>query len=354
MRVLIVKTSALGDVVQAFSIVEYLKSRNVEHIGWVVEKDIAPLVRAHPLVDTVLEIDSRGLRKLFLWPSFFCEWRRQKNILKSQEWDLLFDLQGNCKSALVTRAIRSKKKIGYSLKSAPEKLNVLTTNCRFHPPKYLAVRDEYLWFAQHFFEDKEPFQNKGVQLKLFSEQEGDLLEELVRWPNERKIWFVSPGSKWPAKRLSSEAWFQFLQLASDRWNPYFIFLAGTSYELQVVNLLAGKFPGSSHLLYKPDPAFLQRLIDKADAVVSTDSFVLHLAGTTPTPTFGIFGPSKAWRYAPQGCQHGWFQGFCPYGIAFSMRCPKMRECSSPLCLKDVEAVEMFAALDTWYQNTSLH
>jgi len=353
MRVLIVKTSSFGDVVQTFPVVEYLKSRGVDHIGWVVEKDIAPLVRAHPLVDTVFEIDSRGIRNLFSWPSFFREWKRQKKILRSQEWDLLFDLQGNCKSGLVTRAIRAKKKIGYSLKSAPEPLNALFTNCRFQPPEQLAVRDEYLWFAQHYFEDNEPFLSRGIQLDLFSEQEGDLLDELIRWPEERKIWFVSPGSKWPTKRLSSEVWHQVLQLASDHWNPYFIFLAGTSYELQVVNVLAGKFPGSSHLLYKPDPAFLQRLIDKADAVISTDSFVLHLAGTTSTPTFGIFGPSKAWRYAPQGTQHSWYQGSCPYDITFSTRCSKLRVCPSPSCLKDVDSVQMFADLDMWYQNTFL-
>ena len=78
MRALIVKTSSLGDVLHTFGVVEYLKRQGVETVGWAVEKKAAPLIHAHPNVDTVIEIDSASLRSLFPRPSFVREFFRQR------------------------------------------------------------------------------------------------------------------------------------------------------------------------------------------------------------------------------------------------------------------------------------
>jgi heptosyltransferase-1 len=67
MRVLIVKTSALGDIVHAFPAVAFIKATHPEAtIDWVVEGSCAALVAAHPDVARTLQVDTKGWRKGFL------------------------------------------------------------------------------------------------------------------------------------------------------------------------------------------------------------------------------------------------------------------------------------------------
>ncbi|NGX47150.1 MAG: Lipopolysaccharide heptosyltransferase 1, partial [Chlamydiae bacterium] len=98
---LIVKTSSIGDVIQSFHLIDYLKKRFPKcQIDWVVEKEIAPLLHAHPELDRILEVDTRLWRKNLL--------KHQKAIssfrklLRKKNYDALFDLQGNTKSGFIT------------------------------------------------------------------------------------------------------------------------------------------------------------------------------------------------------------------------------------------------------------
>jgi heptosyltransferase I len=62
--ILIVKTSAIGDVIQTFPVLEYLRRKFPEaKIDWVVEEGIAPLLYAHPQIGEVITIRSKVWRK---------------------------------------------------------------------------------------------------------------------------------------------------------------------------------------------------------------------------------------------------------------------------------------------------
>src|SRR5689334_19778131 len=121
---LIVKTSAIGDVIQTLPILEYLKKREPKaKIGWVVEKGCRDLLAAHPLVDEVYAMDTkkwrRGLRQRDTWENI----KKFLNLLRRDSHDVLFDLQGNCKSALVTLSARARDKVGFSWRTVAEKPN---------------------------------------------------------------------------------------------------------------------------------------------------------------------------------------------------------------------------------------
>ena len=78
-----------------------------------------------------------------------------------------------------------------------------------------------------------------------------------------------------------------------------------------------------------------------DMVIAMDSLPLHLAGTTETPTFSIFGASSANKYKPKGKKHLAFQGTCPYKRTFERRCPVLRTCSTGACIRDLHGEELF-------------
>ena len=348
MRALIVKTSALGDVVQAFPVVEYLKARQgIGHIGWVVEARAASLVHAHPLVDTVIEIDSTKLREMFPRFAVLGEWRRQRQAICQQTWDVVFDLQGNCKSGCVTWSVRSPIKVGYGRKSVAESPNLLATTQRMNPPSGLSSRQEYLSMVQHHFGDTAAFEALPVELCLTEVQKKALSAEEARWPQTAPLWFVAVGSTWPNKMCRTATVIDVLRFVRDNYGAYFIFVAGNEDELREVGTLAQEFPHSSHVLYRPELPLLQRAIHKGHAAISVDSIILHLAATTRTPTFGFFGPSSALKYAPSGPRHGFFQSSCPLHQTFERRCPHLRSCQAGRCLKEAEVKGICGAIELW-------
>ncbi len=66
LKILIVKTSSLGGIIQTFPVLNYLRERfDSLHIDWVVEEKFASLVKDHPFVDRVFSFDLSGLKKKF-------------------------------------------------------------------------------------------------------------------------------------------------------------------------------------------------------------------------------------------------------------------------------------------------
>jgi len=67
MRILVVKTSSLGDIIQAFPVLDYLKQCQPScEIDWVVEHPFAELVSSHPLIHQAIVIETKKWRKNFL------------------------------------------------------------------------------------------------------------------------------------------------------------------------------------------------------------------------------------------------------------------------------------------------
>lgn len=347
MKALIVRTSSLGDVVQTFGVADFLKSHRGTCVGWAVESRAASLVRSHPSVDHVIEINSPRLRSLFPRWETIKEWNRQKTAIQEQQWDVVFDLQGNCKSGIVTYLTKASDKVGYGKQTVAELPNLVATNFTVNPPVDLPVRERYLWVVREYLRDFSPFSPRPVELILSARQEKILVTELCRWPRNSPVWIVALGSRWPSKMCRFDTLIQLLMLIQDAYGPYFIFLASSAEELNEVGAMAQYFSHASHVIFRQDLEVLQRLLGRAQAVVAVDSLILHLASTTSVPTFGIFGPSYAHCYMPQGPRFGFFQGQCPQYSTFDKRCPDLRVCSHGHCLKDIDPQVMFSAIERW-------
>ena len=163
--ILIVRTSSIGDVVQTFPVLEYLREKFPScQIDWVVEKRVAPILEAHPFLSQVLQIDSKS--------ASFKDLRLSLQNLRRNSYDVLFDLQGNTKSALVTACAKAEKKVGFDRTAVRERPNLLATSHRYPVRPDLDVRSKYLCLVQAHFQDTAAFTPKGVRLQLTQEEEG--------------------------------------------------------------------------------------------------------------------------------------------------------------------------------------
>jgi len=350
-RYLIVKTSSLGDIVQAFAAAYYLKKQGAS-IDWVVEKRFETLVEACPFVDNVLTVDTKKWRKKPFCKSVWSEIRTFTESLKSQEYDAVFDLQGNLKSGLIDYFANSKYKVGFSKASVPEKINTFFTNfyVEVTPGN---VRDDMLSLVKSYFNDKKPFSMPEITLKTTHEEQQKIEEILTHTSLQGKKRFcIAPFSTWKNKELALEELIFFLKKIQKEFSLSFLFLHGSEEERLKAVQLASHFQGNAVVVERLPASSLQALICRLDGMIGSDSFPLHLAGTTKTPTFSFFGPSLAARYAPQGSEKAFFQGICPYGVRFEKRCPSLRTCKTGACLKALKGGTLAARFKVWWQAIS--
>ncbi len=333
MKVLIVKTSSLGDIIQTFSVLDYLKQRSPEmEVHWVVESAFAELVRAHPFVDRVLTIDSKKWRHAPLSKGSIQQMLISRRAVRETFYDVLFDFQGNVKSSLIVASARANNKVGFGWKTAAEWPACLFTHHKMNPPAGRNIREDYLALAQGYFKDPEPYRPRPFSLKVDSLQQ-QRLSDLFSQDSQPTL--VCPSAAWSNKCLSEEGLVQVLRRVNK--GPYW-FVWGNLAERSQAIRLAAHFPASS-VLEKLSLPLLQHVMARSRLVIAMDSLPLHLCGTTKTPTLSFFGPSSAEKYRPLGSRHSTIQGVCPYGVHFEKRCPQLRTCATGLCLKSTQDID---------------
>ena len=361
MKILIVKMSSLGDIIHAFPVIDTI-CRNLPQaqIDWVVEKPFAELVEAHPNIGKVMTVQTKKWRSRLLKKEDWREMSMFAEELRSSYYDLVLDLQGNTKSAVVTAAAKAARKVGFARKTVSEWPNIFATHQRFDPPRESNVRDENLFLVQSALGPKTIPENtlpksNGVILNLTSAQQ-DLLQSALKTFNNvggvKAI--ICPGSNWGNKQLSKETLQNFLHLFSNVEKVHFFLAWGTKEEKAVVEEIALSLQGKSSVMERYPLPVLQNLMHAADLVIAMDSLPLHLAGTTSTLTYSIFGASSANKYKPIGLTQHAYQGECPYGRRFERRCPILRTCSTGACIKQLEAETLFNHFYPWWKKTMMH
>ena len=338
--VLIVKTSSLGDIVQSFDVLDDLRCRFPSvSIDWAVEASFAPIVAAHPLVRRVIPLDLK--RRRHLWTAF--------KELRKEQYDLVFDLQGNCKSGAITLLARAKVKVGYSFQSVREWPNILATHVRFTISKQKNIRFYYLELIQRYFQTTGPqvsLNQTGVRFKIETEEKKKISQILSQAPAGLKI-MVCPGSKWINKQMKNETLAGFLQRIEQGYGASFFLIWGGEAEQILCNEMAKQLH-SAFVVEKLALPTWQNLMNEMDCVIAVDSSALHLCGTTATPSFSVFGPSASHIFKPIGRHHFTFQGVCPYGQVFEKTCPILRTCSTGACIREITVEELFRAFQNQY------
>lgn len=354
LSVLIVKSSSLGDIVHSFPLLSLFFQQEGEFtVDWVAESTAFPLLSRHPFLRKLFLIDTAKWRAAWHAPSTWKEIRKVRRELRKEEYDLLFDLQGNGKSALITSQVRARSKVGWSWHALQEKYGYLSTTHRY-TPRGKNVRKQLLSLATQHLKREEVDSLPPLPPLSLSEREREQRDEWIRHPlmhPSRLRIFITAHSGSPNKELRGDIWITFLKkvllFEEKRGRKVsFFFPWNGERECNQAFFWHRHFPHHSWVLPHLSPSVLQALFREADLVIGVDSFLLHLAGTTQTPTYALFGPSSAGKYAPlqAGGRARHIQGKCPYGVNFTDRCPFLKSCPTAACIKDLSAEELFDSL----------
>ena len=120
MRIAIVKVSALGDIVHAMIVLQFIKKYNREIlIDWIVEDSYKDLLAFHPDINKIHIVNLRKAKKK---KSLLLLIAELVKLSKLEKYDIVIDMQGLLKSAIIASVIPSNKTIGFDKDSIRERI----------------------------------------------------------------------------------------------------------------------------------------------------------------------------------------------------------------------------------------
>jgi heptosyltransferase-1 len=281
MRVLLIKTSSLGDVIHTLpALTDAARAIPGIRFDWVVEEGFVEIPGWHPAVEKVIPVAIRRWRR-DLWQTVKSgEWRRFKQRLREQPYDLVIDAQGLLKSAWLTRYVKAPV-AGLDRQSAREPLA-----SRFYDRRLAVGR------GQHAVERLRRLFALALGYDL-PDALGDYglipRRPLGSRQGARFVVFLH-GTTWDSKHWPEAYWRALaVRLASagvDVRLPW-----GNEAEFARAQRLAAGLDNVK-VLPKLNLAGVAQVLAEASACVAVDTGLGHLAAALDVPTLSLFGPTN--------------------------------------------------------------
>lgn len=274
-RVLIIKLSSLGDLFHSLPAVHNLKTSLGAVVDWVANIEYVALVKCFTDVDRIIPFPRHNLAQL---PKFLRE-------LRLQSYDLIIDLQGLLKSALVCRCARGKKRIGPSYQR--EGAYLFYDEVAGAANRQRHAVEQNLDLIRHLKLPLDPpvFPLNFPKVKLEGSQ-----PRVALVPNSR--WF---SKNWPLEYFAATA-----QKLSELFQASF-FIMGSQSDQENCAKLAQAIQGPVfNLAGKLTLPQLGSYLADMQLVITNDSGPMHIAAALETPLVALFGPTDPGRTGPYG------------------------------------------------------
>jgi heptosyltransferase I len=317
-RILLIKPSALGDVVHTLPVLVKLRARYPRaRIDWLITPENAEVVRYHPALSNVVlfargDFSKRGRR----WRAFVSFFDLLKQI-RSAKYELIIDMHGQVRSAFFALISGARVRIGFDrpvkrgltvsaehdLKNIPshgwrgarEGSWIAYTHRIPIPTLDVHAIDRYLWVAPLLGLDDNP-PDLTIHLSPQATNKVNRLLEEHGVPASKPLVVLVPGTIWETKHWTIEGFAgvarQFLQ------DGFAVALAGTTRDQQRCRQIAAAAPGTCDLSGKTTPADLAALIRRAEVAVTNDSGSMHVAASLGKPMVSVFGPTNPVHIGP--------------------------------------------------------
>jgi heptosyltransferase-1 len=297
LRILIVRTSALGDVVHALPVLSALRRHfPTARIGWVVEEAMAPVLEGHPDLDERLTVRLRHWGKEPLRRRTLAELRAFLAALDRFSPDVVLDLMGNHKAGVIAALTLCDLRVGAARPHRREPSSALWINEGVTPRGVHAV-DRGLSLLDGLGVPAEPA-DFGPE-KLFRADPGLSPEVRRAVDTPGPFALVHPGAGWPNKRYPPAWWGETARLLHQATGvPTWIAAARGEEELATAAEAAGG--GAARVVHAPGLPALAALLRRAALVLGGDSGPTHLAHALGTPVLMVMGPTDPERHGPYG------------------------------------------------------
>jgi heptosyltransferase I len=286
-RILLVKTSSMGDVVHNFPVVSDMSVHFPQaEIDWVVEEAFAPIVRLHAMVQQIIPVSIRRWRRSLFVRSTWREVADFRRKVQARSYDAVVDTQGLFKSALLA-ACAPGRKFGMDWASSREPIGWLYDRAISIPWDRHAVERNRALAAQALEYPLAGPANYAINVPPRAQQAlGKLLPPSHLNALKRAYAVLLHSTSAAEKEWPQASWADLGSTLASRGMQILI-PYGTTDEEARSERLANQIPGSLVPPRLPLDA-LSALLGGAALVIGVDTGLSHLAAALGRPTVGIY------------------------------------------------------------------
>lgn len=295
MKILILKLSSLGDIVHAIPALNLLQESLAEaKIDWLVYKHFAPLLKDQEAINEVKILPDKKLSTLY----------DTIRYLQQEKYDLVIDLQGLIKTALIAR-LTGTQVLGFS--KPREKLAALFYDMKFEAEDTITnkkhIIDQNLDLINFFRE--EYLDLKPSHKVDFGKLGYNFFTETKEKETYSKICII-PSTTWESKFWKSDYWAELLSILKQKYNSE-IYIIGTEKDLPCIEEIIAKLKVPFHLVLDKALDELADFFREMNLIIGVDTGPLHIAAASAYPEsssgkkiLGIYGPTSGSRTGPYG------------------------------------------------------
>ena len=348
-RILIVQLNDLGDILHAMPAVAALRrARPDAHLAWTVDENYADVLGSQPWLDQVIGWRRHSFNGLI----------RLVQQLRSDDWEIAVDFQGQLRSGLVARLSSARRRIGYlpSLEMSHifynerrplETLNLHAVERNLALVQHLGIEPTPP-LARPYLDGQPPGVDDCSTSPLLQPCENDVAavdawcEQRRFDPRREQLVILNPSCnrpshRWPAARFTQLAR-RLLSLAGVR-----VALAGPAQAAVLSDEVAEPLGDA---VWRADGRFntlsLASLFSRSAVVVSGDSSLLHLAVASGAIVVGLYGSSDVVRRGPYATNASVIVGDLACSPCYSKNC--LLRTDPPLCMNELSVDRVFAAV----------
>ena len=342
MNILIVKLSAIGDVIHTLPALNAFRNYYPDaNITWLVEEDAASLVIGHKALDRVIVSKRkrwlRALRSLFLLSTIKDVYGFIK-VLRDTRYDMILDFQALLKSGILIALARGQRKIGFG-----KGLEHMEHSYMFLNERIPAVDMEIHALTRGMvLLNAIGIPTKEIEYKLpVSNDDCEKVDELMKRHDINGVKFliaINPVAKWESKLWPKERFARLADMIIDEYDARIIFTGGSEDRHIIQDIMSAMKGRALNLAGHTTLKMLAALYEKTVLVISTDTGPMHLAAAMETPVVAIFGPTAPWRTGPYGSGHRVVRADPECSPCFK------RQCETMDCMHQISVDQVFDAV----------
>lgn len=289
MKILILKPSSLGDVIQALPVLRLLRRAHPRaSIHWWLFSELAPILEGDPDLDGLFLFDRRKWKSPRYWPSLV----KSALDMRAQSFDLVIDLQGLARSGLFSWIANGSTLVGlddaregstafYDLTIPRRAFNTHAVDYYLQVLRFLKIPVDwnFTWLPER----------PAVAAELEN-----------KWSPGSGQWIaINPGARWHNKRWPVESYADLVRRLGGEFPAARFAILGSRSEQPLGAAIAAANP--ERCLDLTGQTTLPEMVEwirKCSLMVTNDTGPMHIAAAMNTPVVALFGPTEPTRTGP--------------------------------------------------------
>ncbi|HVU26534.1 MAG TPA: lipopolysaccharide heptosyltransferase II [Verrucomicrobiae bacterium] len=290
MKILILKPSSLGDVIQALPVLRLLRLHfSAAEIFWWIDSALAPLLEGDPDLTGIIHFERQRWAAPVHWPEMF----RSIRWMRAQHFDLVIDLQCLARSGAFAWLANGKLLVGLDevREGARGFYDIAVPRQSFHthavdwylsvlPPLGVPVHKNFQWLPE-----------RPLSTTVKS-----------RWKIGDANWIaIQPGARWPNKRWSAKNFAELIRLLAKKFPAAHFVVLGSNEDILLGEAVSQAEPQRTlNLCGKTSLPEMIEWLSLCRLMITNDTGPMHAAAALGKPLIALFGPTEPRRTGPYG------------------------------------------------------